>query len=108
MVDYPKSFEGGEADNMHPIAKILFGWVTAPDSGKFVLWGLLVLSAMLIGADFVIDRHPHTDAESYLGFYGLFGFCAFGSFVLMGWPLGRLLRREENYYDDQNDEGDAK
>lgn len=103
MVDDPKGFAGNEADNMHPMAKLLFGWVTAPKAGMFILWGLVASSIALIAADFFIPRHPHTEAESYLGFYGVYGFCAFAFVALMGWPLGRLLRRPENYYEDQDD-----
>ena len=33
------------------------------------------------------------------GFQGVFGFLAFGLAVLSGWPLGKMLRRPEDYYD---------
>ena len=92
----------GDPD-MHPAAKLMFGWVSNPNIGKRIFWGLFGLSLLLIFADVVFDRHPHNEAESYIGFYGIYGFCAFAFVVLMGWPLGRLLRRGENYYGDADD-----
>jgi hypothetical protein len=38
------------------------------------------------------------------GFYALFGFLAFGVAVLSGWPLGKLLRRREDYYETRSGE----
>ena len=106
MADDPKDFMSAEDDAMHPMAKVLFGWVSAPKTGLFIRWGLIIGAILLIAADFVIHRHPHNEVESYLGFYGFYGFLAFGFVVLMGWPLGRLLRRDEDYYGDQ-DEGEG-
>ena len=107
MSDDPHHYEPLDHDKMHPMAKFLFGWVIAPKTGTFIFWGLALLSFLLIVADFRIGRHPHNEAESYLGFYGFYGFLAFAFVVLMGWPLGRLLRRSENYYGDQDDGEDA-
>lgn len=95
------------ADDIHPMAKVLFGWTTKPRAGAFVFWGLALLSLALIVVDLWSDRHPHNEVESYLGFYGIYGFVSFAFVVLIGWPLGRLLRRSENYYGDQDDEDDS-
>lgn len=93
-----------KTDDMHPVARILFGWVSAPRTGQYIFWGLAALSAILILIDFQAHRHVKADIEAYIGFYGFYGFIAFGFVVLMGWPLGRLLRRSENYYGDAEDE----
>ena len=105
MSDDRNDYRSDLDDKMHPVARLLFGWVTGEKTGKFIFWGLAVLSLLLIVADFIIDRHPHNEAESYLGFYALYGFVSFGFAVLMGWPLGRLLRRSDDYYGDKGDEG---
>jgi hypothetical protein len=107
MSDDPHDYINAD-EKIHPAAKILFGWVTHEKTGRFLFWGVGLLSALLIMADFVIDRHPHSEFESYLGFYALYGFLSFSFVVLMGWPLGRLLRRGENYYGDKDDGEDAK
>lgn len=103
MADDPKDLGEMRDDKIHPAAKILFGWVMHPKAGKYIFWGLAFLSILLIAADFVIPRHPHNEAESYLAFYAIYGFISFGFVVLMGWPLGRLLRRGEDYYGDHDD-----
>jgi len=108
MSDDLHDYKTGTDDDVHPAATLLFGWLTGKSAGRFIFWGLAALSFLLIIADFIIDRHPHNEAESYLGFYALYGFLSFGFVVLMGWPLGRLLRRDEDYYGDQDDgEGSA-
>lgn len=90
----------GSADGMHPMAKLLFGWVGRPGVGNIIFWALGALSAVLILIDLGVSRHAETALESSFGFYGFYGFLAFGFVVLMGWPLGRLLRRGEDYYGD--------
>ncbi|MEL7127961.1 MAG: hypothetical protein AAGK23_00300 [Pseudomonadota bacterium] len=91
-----------DAEKMHPIARALFGWVTFPRTGQIIFWGLALLSVLLIVGDPIAQRHTKEDIEAVTGFYGLFGFVAFAFAVLMGWPLGRLLRRSETYYDDDD------
>lgn len=88
------------SDNIHPMARILFGWTTFPKIKSILLIVLTVLSILLIAVDFSGQRHPHNEAEALVGFYGIYGFISFAFAVLMGWPLGRLLRRDENYYED--------
>lgn len=99
MLDKHDLDTAGQND-IHPMAKILFGWTTRPKIGALLLLVLSVLCAALIFADLTIDRHPHHQAEALAGFYGLVGFAGFAFAVLMGWPLGRLLRRSEDYYGD--------
>jgi hypothetical protein len=60
-------------EGIHPMSKVLFGWTETKNIGAILFWVLAVLSIILVLASFV---------------------------VLMGWPLGRLLRRDENYYGD--------
>lgn len=89
--------------DMHPLAKALFGWVSLKSTGAIVFWGLLGLSVVLIVGDLLVDRHYKEEVEGLTGFYALYGFLSFSFVVLMGWPLGRLLRRGENYYGDHDD-----
>mgnify|MGYP004068077959 FL=1 len=48
-------------------------------------------------------RHAYFSIDGTTGFNGLWGFGAFTLVVLAGWPLGRLLRRSEDYYDDEEE-----
>ena len=92
----------------HPMAQTLFGWVAFQGSERFFFFGLGALSLFLIVIDLAFDRHEKVETANITGFYGFYGFLAFALVVLAGWPLGRLLRRDENYYGDQDDgEGGA-
>lgn len=84
----------------HPAARLLFGWTTGKRVGALMFWGVLALSGGLIFADILVHHHPKFAIEQVFGFYGLYGFAAFAFVVLMGWPLGRMLRRDENFYGD--------
>lgn len=98
----PLTEQSADTD-MHPIAKALFGWVGHVWTGRIILWGLVALSVVLIFADLAHHRHVEEDIEGITGFYGLYGFVAFSFVVLMGRPLGWLLRRREDYYGDDDE-----
>ena len=87
-------------EGVHPMAKILFGWTEAKHAGTLIFWGLAALCIVLILMDLVVPRHESVSIAHATGFYGLWGFAAFAFVVLMGWPLGRLLRKREDYYGD--------
>jgi len=85
-------------ENMHPMSKLLFGWVDSPRTPFLILVSVVAICAGLILVDLVIDRHEYLDFANSTGFYAFWGFAAFALAVLSGWPLGKLLRRDEDYY----------
>lgn len=87
-------------EGVHPMAKILFGWTEGKHVGTMIFWGLAILSVGLVLVDLIASRHEHISFANATGFYALWGFASFAFVVLMGWPLGRLLRRGEDYYGD--------
>ncbi len=96
--------DANESNETTALAKILFGWTDGKwvGNGFFIVVGLIGIC--LLATDFIHNRHTHYKAvefsDTYL-FYGFYGFCAFSLVVLSGWPLGKLLRRKENYYDPE-------
>ena len=52
----------------------------------------------MIVIDLGVNRHEYLDFANATGFYAIWGFAAFAIAVLSGWPLGKLLRRDEDYY----------
>ncbi|MEM0985920.1 MAG: hypothetical protein AAGJ32_06720 [Pseudomonadota bacterium] len=82
----------------HPAAKALFGWVEAKSTPNILLVGTIVIAIVLFAIDLRLERHEYLDFANSIFFYGIWGFLAFGLAVLSGWPLGRLLRRDEDYY----------
>lgn len=85
-------------DDMHPMSRLLFGWVSARATGAVILWGVILICAALGLADYLIERRETVDFASFNGFYGVWGFGALALAILLGWPLSRLLRRDEDYY----------
>jgi hypothetical protein len=85
----------------HPLSILLFSWMRS----KFFFRALMALiaagGALLIALEFVLVRRNYDSIESLPGFFGVFGFLAFGFAVLSGWPLGRLMRRPEDYYEKE-------
>lgn len=85
-------------ETMHPMSRALFGWVSSPRTPMIILIAVVVTCIALILLDFGLDRHEKVEMANANGFYALWGFAAFGLAVLSGWPLGKLLRRDEDYY----------
>lgn len=99
-------------DDSHttPAAKFLFGWTSKPWTGRFLFILLAFISIGLILVEPLLEamageghhfRHAYFDIDAITAFNALWGFGAFALVVLAGWPLGRLLRREEDYYKDE-------
>ena len=84
--------------DMHPMSRILFGWVSSPRTPLVLLILTVVIAIGLVLFDFAVDRHEYVDMANANGFYAVWGFAAFALAVLSGWPLGKLLRRDEDYY----------
>jgi len=96
----------GNDDDVHPVAKALFGWVELKGMSNIIFYGLAVFSVLLVLAEFLLPeaRHEKVEIANSYGFFAVYGFVAFSFVVIMGHPLGKLLRRSENYYGDQDDE----
>lgn len=54
---------------------------------------------ILLVLDFILHRHATHAWEHLPGFYGLFGFTACVTLVLIAKQLRRVLKRPEDYYD---------
>nr|WP_083332420.1 hypothetical protein [Hyphomonas sp. Mor2] len=90
-------------EHTHPMSKFLFGWVESPRTPLLLLLIVALIAAILIVADLVIGREVKDKYQAIAftqatGFYAFWGFAAFATAVLSGWPLGKLLRRDEDYY----------
>ncbi len=85
-------------ENMHPMSKLLFGWVGSTRTPIILLILVILICAGLVAFDLTVNRHEYLDFANANGFYAIWGFAAFGLAVLSGWPLGKLLRRDEDYY----------
>ena len=93
-------------EGMHPVSKLLFGWVESPRTPLLLLILVILICVGLVVIDLGIDRHEYADMAIANGFYARWGVGAFASAVLSGWPLGRLLRRDEDYYGEADTKPD--
>lgn len=85
----------------------IFGWTSNKKTGGIIFIGMLVLSAALVIASFLLPhRHEYVHMAAFAPFYAIFGFVAFGGVVLSGWPLRKLLGRPENYYEPEETSDD--
>lgn len=87
-----------EDDQIHPLSRLLFGWVDSPRTPIILLLIVVLIAGILIVADLALERHEYLSFANSTGFYAFWGFSAFAIAVLSGWPLGKLLRRDEDYY----------
>ena len=88
--------------DMHPLSRRLFGWVSSPRTPMVLLVLTVVIAVGLVLIDFAVNRHEYLDFANANGFYAIWGFAAFALAVLSGWPLGKLLRRDEDYYGESD------
>jgi hypothetical protein len=88
----------------HPLSVLIFSWMRTPLFFRFFMGVLAGFGALLVALDIVLLRRSFSSLESLPGFFGIFGFLAFGIAVLSGWPLGHVMRRHEDYYDTSSGE----
>lgn len=107
----PKVIEEGQASknsnepfSYERLGRTLFGWTEAKATPLiiFIVLGISGLALALV--DLAHIRHDGFVIENTIGFYALAGFAAFAFAVLSGWPLGKALRRDENFYGDDADD----
>ncbi len=88
----------------HPLSVLLFSWMRGKMFVRALAIGLAIVGVASIGLEVWLSYKPIKDITSMPGFYAGFGFISFAGAVLSGWPLGRLLRRREDYYETRSGE----
>lgn len=96
----PQLGEPGE----HPLSVFLFSWMRSKMFFRVLMALLGATGAVLIALEVVLSNRPIVSVQNIPGFFGVFGFVAFSLAVLSAWPLGKLLRRPEDYYDTRSGE----
>ncbi|MCH2491905.1 MAG: hypothetical protein MK320_03825 [Gammaproteobacteria bacterium] len=74
-------------DTRKIISAAVFGWLAA-------------VCAALVVVEWFVHRHATYPWEGWPGFYAIFGFVAFAGIVLLGKQLRRVIRRDDDYYND--------
>ena len=79
-------------------------WLVRPATIK-LLWRVLwVVLALTLAAHFIITVKGHFEIEIWYGFGAAFGFLCCLLMVLVAKVLGFLLKRDENYYQGDQDD----
>lgn len=77
-------------------------WLDSPANVTKIVWALVAVCALLIGADLLIHKHGYFEIERYFGFYGFYGFIVCVGLVLAAKALRVILMRPEDYYDSDD------
>ncbi|MGW0733917.1 hypothetical protein [Streptomyces sp. NPDC002851] len=83
-------------------------WLDEPRNVTRLVYGLAVLCALALLADFFYTKHPHFSVERWPGFYALYGFTGSVALVLTAKGLRRWLRRDEDYYEPYDDASEPR
>lgn len=79
-------------------------WLDDMRNVRKIVWVLLTVCSGLFMADAFYLKHPYFSAESWFGFYPLYGFLMCVGLVLAAKVMRSLLMRDENFYDMDGDD----
>lgn len=74
-------------------------WLDNPANVRKVVAALCAICLALFVADAFYEKHPHYEAESWFGFYAIYGFVVCVGLVLAAKLMRVFLMRGEDYYD---------
>ena len=79
-------------------------WLARPSTIKLLSGISAIVLVLTVLAQIVIQVKGYFGADSWFGFGAAFGFLSCLTMVLVAKGLGYLLKRDEDYYDDgEND-----
>ena len=79
-------------------------WLVRPATIR-LLWGILwVVLALTVAAHFVIKVPGYFVIDAWYGFGAVFGFLACVLMVIVAKALGVLLKRDQDYYKEGDDD----
>ena len=82
-------------------------WLDEPRNVTRIVYGLVALCTVVLLAGFFVDRESHFAVEDWPGFYAVYGFVVSVALVLSAKQLRRLVRRDEDYYEQPDETGES-
>ncbi|MCF8061934.1 MAG: hypothetical protein K9M82_05410 [Deltaproteobacteria bacterium] len=76
------------------------GWFDRPENLRLFLRLFFAGLGVLLIADLFVHKHGEFYWENVPGFFAAYGYVSCVLLVLVAKVLRRLIRRDENYYDD--------
>jgi hypothetical protein len=78
-------------------------WLDHPKNVKRLWRGFLVVLALTVLAQLVVNPHPHFEIESVFGFSAWFGFAVCAAMIVLAKALAIVLKRPDTYYGKRDD-----
>ena len=78
-------------------------WLVRPATIRKLWWGSAVVLALTVLAQLVIDVKGFFVVDAWFGFGAVFGFAACAAMVGVSKALGWWLKRDERYYEVDDD-----
>jgi len=75
-------------------------WLNRPENHKKLWWGFALILATTVLVQLAVSVHGHFSFDEWFGFNALFGFLSCALMVVFAKVLGYLLKRPDDYYDD--------
>ncbi len=75
------------------------GFFFQPTNIRWMLRIFYSLCTLIILADFMVHRHIVTSVEALPGFYGIYGFAACVTLVMVSVKIRQFVMRDKQYYD---------
>lgn len=79
-------------------------WLDEPRNVKRLWRGFLVVLALTVLAEGLVQLHPHFEVESVFGFAAWFGFGACAAMIVFAKLMALLLKRPDGYYGARDDD----
>ncbi len=92
------NLEKDKNGNNHPLAKP-FLFILSETCRRKTVYVLLLIVTITFILELIRPINSHVSGTHWTGFFAFYGFMAFSLVVLAGWPLAKLLRRKEQYYE---------
>jgi len=81
-----------------------FDWFDRPGSRRLLWWLLWIACGVTVVAEVFVRRHAYFGVDGWFAFYGLFGLIGCTAMILLAKGLGKLVKRDENYYGDHTED----
>ena len=75
-------------------------WLVRPSTIRLLWIVFVVVLALTVLADFLVDHHGKFGIDGTIGFYAWFGFLSCVVLVFGAKALGVFLKRKDTYYDN--------
>ena len=79
------------------------GWADNPVIQKRIRYSLYVICGLLVIVDLLVNRHTYLPVEDIPAFFAFYGFASLVGLVVVAKALRKLVARNEDYYEEDDD-----